>query len=256
MKQNAQNGPLPSRTRRLRLVSEFEPGNDGGVPGEVAERPSIASAGNGSLVRGPRPAPHRAPHRSRATREGLGGASRCDVRGTAGPGQDHPLSVATVHRVHATLHCALNGAVKQGVIERNPASLVELPAVMRARTAPWSAGELATFLDSTVDDPMHALFALLGLRGLRRGEALGLRWRNVDLDKREIHIEEQLTFYNGVVVFGPPKSKSGRRLVAIDETLARNAVAARAVGEAQTAKINGWQSRTTRMCSPTSTAIP
>jgi integrase len=155
------------------------------------------------------------------------------------PDQDHPLSVTTVHRVHATLHCALNGAVKQGLIQRNPASLVELPAVIRARTAPWSAGELATFLNSTVDDPMHALFALLGLRGLRRGEALGLRWRSVDLDQRTVLVEEQLNFYNGVVVIGPPKSKSGRRLVAIDETLAET-LQQHALRQSQTARTKGW----------------
>lgn len=135
--------------------------------------------------------------------------------------QDRPLSIATVHRVRATLHCALNSAVERGLIERNPAALIELPAVSKDRASTWSPAELIEFLDAVVDSPLHALFALLGLRGLRRGEALGLRWRNVDLNNREIRIVEQLTFNKGVEVFGPPKSKSGRRLVAIDERLAR-----------------------------------
>src|SRR5687767_1580811 len=66
--------------------SEFRPGNYGGVPREVVERSSVASAGNGSLVRGPCQAPPHASHRVRATGESLGGASQCNVRGPAGPG--------------------------------------------------------------------------------------------------------------------------------------------------------------------------
>ena len=156
------------------------------------------------------------------------------------PDQDRPLSVATVHRVRATLRCALNSAVKNGLIERNPAALIELPAVLGGRTPSWSPAELAEFLAATVDSPLHTLFALLGLRGLRRGEALGLRWRNVDLDGLEVHIDEQLTFHNGVEVFGPPKSKSGRRLVAIDEQLARM-LYLHGCRQRLTAMSNGWQ---------------
>ena len=227
MKQNAQNGHLSSRPRRLRLV----PSSSQETMGEYLEkwlrgrrslRPATVRSYEVHVRR------HILPHIGHVPLAKIS-VAHLDAMFEAllDPDQNPTLSVATVHRVHATLHCALNGAVKQGLIERNPASLVELPAVMHARTAPWSADELATFLNLTVDDPLHALFALLGLRGLRRGEALGLRWRSVDLDQRTILVEEQLTFYNGVVVFGPPKSKSGRRLVAIDETSRRDAVSAR-----------------------------
>lgn len=149
------------------------------------------------------------------------------------------LSVSTVHRVHSTLQCALNHALRHGVIDRNPATLVELPPSTPQRPPAWSATELAEFLDGIIDDPHHALFALMGTRGLRRGEALGLRWRSVDLDKRELSIVERLAYDTGVEVFGPPKSKAGRRLVTIDERLART-LYLHSCRQRLSAKVNGW----------------
>ena len=71
----------------------------------------------------------------------------------------------------------------RGLIDRNPAATVELPrAPSRTRTATWSAEELGRFLDAIRDDRLHLLYLLLGLVGLRRGEAVALRWGDVDLN--------------------------------------------------------------------------
>jgi len=131
------------------------------------------------------------------------------------------LSAATITRIHATLMSALNAGVRAGDLTNNPAALVELPRVTLPERAVWSAEQLVRFLDFTADDELHPLFALLGTRGLRRGEALGLRWSDVDLAALEVRVVQQLTAYGGVPSFSPPKSRSGARRIILDERLAR-----------------------------------
>jgi integrase len=84
-------------------------------------------------------------------------------------------SAATVRRVHATVRSALNTAVKRRLIPWNPALHVELPAAQRTPTIVWTGEQMAHFLDSNVDGRLYALWHVIALIGLRRGEALGLR---------------------------------------------------------------------------------
>lgn len=149
------------------------------------------------------------------------------------------LSNATVHRINATLMSALNAAVRAGLIEKNPAALVELPPASRVHQTTWSANELMQFLDTNTAHEHHALFALLSSRGLRRGEALGLRWADVDLDENRIRVARQLEHYRGVVTFGPPKSKAGIRSVAVDDWLAR-ILYLHGCSQRLKGKLNGW----------------
>jgi integrase len=132
-----------------------------------------------------------------------------------------PVSVATKRRIHATLTSALTTAVRRGLIERSPATTVELPSVPKPKVQVWSADELASFLDLIAEDPLHLLYLLLGLRGLRRGEAVALRWQEVDLDQRLLRIEFSAVRVGQRTVVGPPKTSSGTRVVAIDSGTAR-----------------------------------
>jgi integrase len=132
-----------------------------------------------------------------------------------------PLSVATLRRIHATLMSALNTAVRRGLIDRNPAATVELPRAPRARPSTWTAGELAGFLERIADDRLVLLYRLLGLAGLRRGEAVALRWADVDLNAGLLRVEQSLVKVDGRSVIGPPKSAAGARVVAIDDETAR-----------------------------------
>jgi integrase len=74
---------------------------------------------------------------------------------------------------------ALGQAVRDGLVPRNIAAGVDGPRVTRAQLEVWTADEVRRVLD--VDDELHALWAILLGRGLRLGEALGLRWADVDL---------------------------------------------------------------------------
>jgi integrase len=109
---------------------------------------------------------------------------------------------STLHRIRATLRSALNGAIRDGLIRDNPARFVELPTPRRPQAqvwtdnrvrewqrtgeryavAVWSERQVALFLDFVTANRLYAMWWLIALRGLRRGEAAGLRWIDVDLD--------------------------------------------------------------------------
>ncbi len=99
----------------------------------------------------------------------------------------------------------------------NPAAHVELPTAVRTTAVVWTPAQLATFLDLHADHRHYALFHLIAVAGLRRGEALGLRWADVDLDQRLIRVQQQLLEAHGHLHFGPPKTSSGLRTVPLDD---------------------------------------
>ena len=138
---------------------------------------------------------------------------------TAIAAQDRAISPATMHRIHATLVNALGNAVRRGLIASNPAQLVELPRTPYSRLQVWSASQLAEFLSATAADRLQPLFLLLGLTGLRRGEAIGLRWSDIDLDRGQLHVEQQLSTIARRTQAGPPKSVHGRRTLPISARL-------------------------------------
>lgn len=143
-------------------------------------------------------------------------------RHLAAADEDRPgLSVSTLHRLHATLMSALNTAVRRGVIDRNPAATVELPRRTRVRQETWDADELRDFLARAADHRLHLLFVLLGLVGLRRGEAVALRWSDVDLNAGHLRVEQAAVRLGGTTIIGPPKSPSSVRMLALDEETAR-----------------------------------
>ncbi|MFG2043912.1 site-specific integrase [Dactylosporangium sp. NPDC048998] len=86
----------------------------------------------------------------------------------------------------------------------------------RPAVAVWTTTQLTEFLDTVTDDPLYPLWWLIALRGLRRGEAAGLRWQDVDLDRRQLSITTQRTTIGYQVVEGPPKSTASRRTIALD----------------------------------------
>jgi integrase len=122
------------------------------------------------------------PHHLEAMYRSL--ASDPDLRDPVGP--------ATLARVHATLISALGTAVRRGLIDRNPAETVELPTPCRPEFMVWTAEQLSQFLGGVVDDDLYPVFVLLALCGLRRGEAVGLRWRDVDLESGVLRVRQQL----------------------------------------------------------------
>lgn len=120
-------------------------------------------------------------------------------------------SVRKVQIMRTVLSAALSRAHREELVGRNVARLVELPTWERGEIHPWSAEEALRFLTISRSHQLHAAFVLLVLYGMRRGEVIGLRWRDVDFEHGVLHIRQQLQRVNGELTFGPVKTSAGRR---------------------------------------------
>ncbi len=80
----------------------------------------------------------------------------------------------------------------------------------------WDASQLKAFLAHVADDRLAGLWILAATSGARRGELLGLRWRDVDLDAGRIHIRQTLAVTNGQPYISTPKTPRSRRSVSLD----------------------------------------
>ncbi|MEH0938666.1 tyrosine-type recombinase/integrase [Micromonospora psammae] len=104
------------------------------------------------------------------------------------------VSDRTARDAWTTLRAALNNAVRDELLTRNPAALLRV-AKPRPRTdKPWSVDEVRQFLESARadGDPLYAAYVLILVLGLRRGEVLGLRWEDVNLTANELSVTYQL----------------------------------------------------------------
>jgi integrase len=129
-----------------------------------------------------------------------------------------PLSNASRRRIHACLRSALNTAARRRLIAHNPALYVELPPEDPKRSVPWTVAEVRAFLDATEADRLATLFVLLLVTGMRRGEAVGLRWVDVDLEHQRLTVAQQITEVRGRPTLGTPKTRRGARRVPLDPT--------------------------------------
>jgi integrase len=85
----------------------------------------------------------------------------------------------------------------------------------------WTPKQTGQFLDSITDEPFYALFHLIAFRGLRRGEACGPRWIDVDFKAATATIATQLVEADGEIEESTPKSDAGDRIVALDVSCPR-----------------------------------
>jgi integrase len=124
------------------------------------------------------------------------------------------LSPATVRKIHSTLHKALSQAVADGLIPRNAAD-VKAPRPVPDEMRPLSEAEARTFLDAArgAGDRFEALYVLAVTTGLRRGELLGFRWDDADLDRGTLRVGRALVRVGGRHVIGETKTRRGRRRI-------------------------------------------
>jgi integrase len=129
------------------------------------------------------------------------------------------LSPRSVRYIHTIVHRALRDAVKWERLARNPAQTADPPkatAASRPESTTWTADQLRTFLEGTRDSRYSAAYLLLATTGLRRGEALGLRWQDLDLDEGRASIRQTIIAIKHTVTIGTPKTAKGRRTVTLD----------------------------------------
>ncbi|MFH8632589.1 tyrosine-type recombinase/integrase [Streptomyces lydicus] len=120
-------------------------------------------------------------------------------------------SAATAKESHRVLRTALMAACREELIIRNVATLVEPPSPESRDLSPWSLDETLAFLSASRRDPLYAAFVIAIALGFRRGEIVGLRWADVDLDKREIRVRKQRQRVGGEAYDDDPKGRRRRQ---------------------------------------------
>lgn len=151
-----------------------------------------------------------------------------------------PVQAASIQRIRAALRSALSDAVNEQLIDVNPAKLVKLPTGKRpkplmwtdARVAAWrttgqrpgsvmvwTAPQTQTFLARATRHRLFALFLTIAYCGLRRGEACGLRWQDVDFKDQTLTIAQQIVQIGWDTDTGDTKTDAGERTIAIPNSV-------------------------------------
>lgn len=133
--------------------------------------------------------------------------------------RDSGLAPSTVRRIRIALAQCLNQAIRWGLLFRNVATLSRPPRTVRAEGRTFSPAQARHFLDALERHRREALFTLMLTTGLRRGEALGLMWSDLDRDAGVIRITRQLQREGGTLVTSDTKTFRSRRAVNLPERL-------------------------------------
>ena len=124
-------------------------------------------------------------------------------------------SPTTVHHLHATLHRALDQAVRWNLVVRNVADLVDPPRDRHFEITTLSPEQARAFLDAAAGDRLEALYVLALTTGMREGELLGLRWGDVDFDQAALYVRGSLQRIGGKLTVTDTKTAHSRRQVSL-----------------------------------------
>jgi integrase len=130
------------------------------------------------------------------------------------------LSPRTVQLSLVILRRALGQAVKDGLVARNVAKLVDAPRWKRPEVKPWEPSEASRFLEAITGERLEVAYLVALSLGLRRGEVLGLRWSDIDFEAKSITIAQALARVGGKLQFIEPKSRQSRRTLPLYDGLA------------------------------------
>jgi integrase len=118
-----------------------------------------------------------------------------------------------VHHLRAVLRTALNQAVRWGDVPRNVAALTDSPRVEAHAITFLDAAQAGQLLGAAANERLRALYAVALALGLRQGEALGLRWQDVDLETRQLQVRHALQRIDGRLQLVEPKTVRSRRTI-------------------------------------------
>ena len=121
------------------------------------------------------------------------------------------LAPKTVRNIHQMICSAYNLAIEQCLVTKNPTQGCALPKVEHKEMKTLTADQLSAFFREARDSGVYELYYLDLATGLRRGELLGLKWTDIDLDRGVLKIQRAISRQNGKVVEAPLKTKNAYR---------------------------------------------
>ena len=121
------------------------------------------------------------------------------------------FSTKTVAYIHQVLRTALGVAVRWDMVSRNVARLVDRPRIQRKQINPLTPDEARKFLAAVRGHRLEALFSVALALGIRQGEALGLRWEDIDFAAGTMTVRNQLQRIDGKLTLVAPKTEKSRR---------------------------------------------
>lgn len=123
------------------------------------------------------------------------------------------LSDSTIRTTYTVLRAGLDGAVRDGLLARNPAALVARPGIERREAKYLDADAVTALLRAAEGSRYHPALLLIAATGLRRGECVGLRWQQLDLDAGTLKVAHTLGRVNKRLLSTEPKTVRSRRTV-------------------------------------------
>jgi integrase len=136
------------------------------------------------------------------------------------------LSWRSIQICRTVLRAALADAVEEGLLHRSPAARVPMPRAVakpakQKEVDAWTEEQVARFLSVSADHRWAVAFRLGVLYGLRRSEALALKWNDLDTRKRTLRIDEGLVAVSKGAVWSQAKNARSRRVVPLDDETGR-----------------------------------
>ena len=131
--------------------------------------------------------------------------------------QPKGLSAKTVRNINQVISSAMDFAIDQRLIASNPTDGCALPKLEHREMKTLPAEQLASFLREAKESGVFELYYIELATGLRRGELLGLKWEDIDLEQGIIHVRRQIARIDGKIVEAPLKTKNSYRSVSIGQ---------------------------------------
>jgi integrase len=136
-----------------------------------------------------------------------------DVEGLLMAKRRSGLSASTVRTIYTVLRSALDVAVRDGLLRRNVAASIPRPGIERTEARHLDREQVTELLAAATGTRQHALLVFMVGTWVRRGEALAVHWKDVDLDARTARIRLTLARVGGSLAMTEPKTEKSRRTV-------------------------------------------